>query len=150
MAEAQIAPDDTIASALAAAYAEHEQAAPAEPVAEKPAPEAAEAEPAPPKEGERARGPDGKFVKTEEPELPLTEVTEPAAEAKPTEAEKPEGEAAETKPDTREAPANWKAADKETFKALPAEAQDFLLRRHKEMEAGLTKKTQEIATFRKD
>ena len=59
--------------------------------------------------------------------------------------EKPEGEAAATEP-----PANWPAKDKEAFKKLAPEGQEFILRRHREMEAGFTKKTQEIAAFRKE
>jgi phage shock protein A len=139
------AADDTIASALAAAYAEHEaaavEAAKPEPVAEtKPAAEVADL----PAEGERPRGPDGKFLPEETRAEPTREPAEAAA--KPT-----EGEEAEAKPsDAREPPTNWKAADKETFKALPAPAQDFLLRRHKEMEADYTKKQQASAAFRKD
>lgn len=44
----------------------------------------------------------------------------------------------------------WSAADKAAFAKLPAEGQDLLLRRHKEMEAAFTRKTQDIAGFRKE
>ncbi len=49
-----------------------------------------------------------------------------------------------------DAPAHWRPADKEMFGKLPPEGRDFLLRRHKEMEADYTHKTSEIAAFRRD
>ncbi len=48
-----------------------------------------------------------------------------------------------------EAPAHWPADDRETFDELPAKGQEFLLRRHHEMEADYTRKTQELAPLRK-
>lgn len=41
-----------------------------------------------------------------------------------------------------EAPANWSAEDRTLFAKLPQEAQTFLLKRHKDMEADYTQKTQ--------
>lgn len=48
-----------------------------------------------------------------------------------------------------EPPQHWATQDKEMFANVPREAQDFLLRRHKEMEADYTRKTQEVAETRK-
>lgn len=42
----------------------------------------------------------------------------------------------------------WKADDKERFKTLPREAQEFLLRRQHESDADYTRKTQEVAALR--
>lgn len=127
------APDD-LRSALLAAVAESE-AAPA-------------SEDAPSDTPTRARGQDGKFAKVAEQPV---EAEKP--EAPPVEAEKaqtPPEDAA--KPETKgvEAPANWSEADKTKFKAMPAEAQSFVLDRHKAMEADYTKKTQEIASFKRE
>lgn len=52
--------------------------------------------------------------------------------------------------DALEPPKNWSQVDKEIFKELPAAGQKFLLDRHSRMEADYTKKTQEVAEFRKE
>jgi hypothetical protein len=44
-----------------------------------------------------------------------------------------------------EAPQHWNAADRELFSSQPAEAQEFLLKRHKEMEGDYTRKSQDAA-----
>ena len=154
-------PADDIRSALAAALAEHDEPAAApEKVAK--APGAADAAtgdeagadaPAPAR-----RSPDGKFKKAGD--TVAAEAEPEAAEAK-TEGE---GEAAPEKTDEEKAEAakeasakaeteltgKWSAKDKEAFKALPPEGKELILRRHKEMEGAFTKKTQEIAAFRKE
>ena len=43
------------------------------------------------------------------------------------------------------APEHWSAADRETFEEIPRQAQEFILKRHKEMEGDYTRKSQEIA-----
>lgn len=48
-----------------------------------------------------------------------------------------------------EPPSNWSEQDKATFKTAPPEVQEWALRRHNEMESAFTKKTQEIADFRR-
>lgn len=89
----------------------------------------------------RARSADGKFAKTEDtPEAPVVE--------KPV--EEVTTEVAAPVVSTTEPPANWSAEDKAKFKGLPADGQEFLLRRHSAMEADYTRKTQDIAAFRKD
>ena len=50
---------------------------------------------------------------------------------------------------TAKAPDHWTDADKEMFSKQTPEAREFLMRRHKEMEAGFTQKTQETAEFTK-
>jgi len=119
------AASDDIRSALAAAMADSEKE-PETVVAEKPA----KAEAAPEPEGDKApsRGPDGKFAKKEEAEEPVEAVAEETPAEEPAEEVKEE-------PKGIEAPANWKAEDKETFKKLPAEAQKILLDRQKGMDA---------------
>jgi hypothetical protein len=72
-------------------------------------------------------------LSTEEPVTPA----EPAQEVKPE----------DTPPavETVEAPQHWPEADRQNFAKLTPEGQAFLLRRHKEMEADYTRKTQENA-----
>ncbi len=48
-----------------------------------------------------------------------------------------------------EAPQHWSEQDRATFAQLPRSGQDFILRRHKEMEADYTRKTTEISDVRK-
>lgn len=80
----------------------------------------------------------------EDVEVPL-EGTEP----------KPEGEG-EVKPEPveakteLEAPSNWSKARKEQFAEQPESAKQFILDRHKEMEADYTRKTTEIADFKRE
>jgi hypothetical protein len=141
------APDDSVASALASAIAQHE--------------------------GKGAAGDTGTADAGDKPRVSAAQggetvapkadkETTPPAAAEQTEATKSESEDASDKPASEtetaekpvasgtEPPANWAAKDKETFKGLPAEAQKFLLDRHKSMEAAFTKKTQEIAEFRRE
>lgn len=47
------------------------------------------------------------------------------------------------------APKHWSDEDKKVFDAMDAGGQEFLLRRHREMEADYTRKTQEVAEQRK-
>lgn len=58
-------------------------------------------------------------------------------------------EAEETDESPIEPPQQWAEEDKEVFRNLPKEGQDFLLRRHRDMEADYTRKTQEVADVRK-
>jgi hypothetical protein len=60
------------------------------------------------------------------------------------------GEPDKTAATTKEPPAAWSDADKATFKALPEPAQAFLLKRHTQMEADYTKKTQAISELKKE
>jgi hypothetical protein len=48
------------------------------------------------------------------------------------------------------APANWRAADREMFSALPEPARKFLLERHRAMEADHTRKTQSVAELKRE
>lgn len=68
-----------------------------------------------------------------------TQETEPAGEQQATteESTQPAGSA--------EAPQHWSEADRTMFGTLTQEAKDFLLRRHRDMEADYTRKTQENA-----
>lgn len=133
-------PADDIRSSLAAAIAESEGAA-TEDAQAKPA--SADAEPV---VGEtRERGPDGKFVKKE-----ATASTETAAKPAPETKTEVTDPAAASAVDTREPPAHWAQADKDKFKAQAPEAQAFILDRFKAMEGDYTRKTQEIANFKKE
>lgn len=84
------------------------------------------------------------------------EVVEPAEGDQPVGEAVPEvktegEEGAEKEPaGSVEAPQNWSKADKETFKELPQKAQEFVLSRAKSMEADHTRKTMEIADFKKE
>lgn len=135
------APDESLRSALAAAIAssEKEPELELEPAKPKPEPKA-EAEPKEPK-AEAAE------------EKPAEEEAKPEEEA---EAEKPAeetaAEEAETKSEPKgiEPPTNWKAADKETFKTLPPNAQQIVVDIQKRMDADYTKKTQGIAALKSE
>lgn len=48
-----------------------------------------------------------------------------------------------------EPPQHWAEEDKQVFRDAPQEAQEFLLRRHRDMEADYTRKSQEVAEVRK-
>jgi len=92
-------------------------------------------------------------VAEEQKEEPEEEVIEEVTEAK-TEEEVEEAESEEeTEEDPEEthleAPEHWGAQDREVFAAIPKDGQEFLLRRHKDMEADYTRKTQDIAGIRK-
>lgn len=97
----------------------------------------------------RARGPDGKFVKAEEAEPTKPEVEEPAK------AEKPEEPKAEEKPEAKpEEPAgalkSWSQAERDALAKAPPEVQQLVAKRYGDLHADYTRKSQEIATFRKD
>lgn len=138
------APDD-IRSALASAYVEHETPEPAP--AAKPAKEAPELplEAADDKSGTTIERDDaGKFVKKAEGD---TEKPEVKTEGEP--AEKPEGETEnKLSPDFQKTLSAWKPADQTMFKALAPEAQQFVMRRYKEMTADYTKKLQDVSRLK--
>jgi hypothetical protein len=133
-------PDDSIASALASAIAEHETAADSGKAPEVKAAAEKPVEPTPPESTDTAAPPD-------EGKVPEAETGKPeAAAGKDDEkADAPDKAATTTEP-----PANWSAKDKELFKKQPAEVQEFMTRRYKEMETGVNKKLQEIATFKRE
>lgn len=81
----------------------------------------------------RVRDESGKFVKAEKEE----NTEEPSAEEEAATEEAPEP--------GLEAPLHWSAEDKAAFAKVPKDAQEFVLRRHKAMEADYTRKTQEVA-----
>lgn len=93
----------------------------------------------------RPREPDGRFAKVER------ETPEPVAEEAAPVEEAP-AELVETKPvvPAIEPPDRWSVADREAFKKIPADAQEFVMRRYREIEGDYTRKTQEIAAFRRD
>lgn len=49
-----------------------------------------------------------------------------------------------------EAPQHWSAKDRDEFGKIPGEYQSLIMRRHKEMEADYTRKTQDIAEVRRN
>ena len=61
----------------------------------------------------------------------------------------PEPDEGVDEPETLKAPENWASEDKEAFSSLDRAGQEFLLKRHKEMESGLSEKLQEVAGLRK-
>jgi hypothetical protein len=106
------------------------------------------------KAGEKAEKPEGDKAK---PEAAAEGDGKPKAEEKPKPADGKQPDAAAEKTATGaapEAPANWSAKDKQMLKEIaekagPAHAQ-FILDRHKAMEADYTRKTQEIAEVRNE
>lgn len=106
----------------------------------------------------RLRGPDGKFVakdkaieEAEKPAEPAKEIrTAPTeAAAKPGEP-KPSPTPKATVDPIAAATARWTANDKAMLAKLPAEAQQFIARRHSEMVGDYERKTEALATFRKE
>lgn len=92
----------------------------------------------------RAHAKDGKFAKKDSPEETPTEASasDPTANTpKPVAAPVAEPVAVQS----AQAPEHWTADHKTMFAKQPKEVQDFLLARHKDMEADYTKKTQAIA-----
>jgi len=155
------APADDLRSILSASFDEAMTPATEAPAADvKPAaadpvePAATEPEP---KESDRARAKDGKFAKKEETEPKADDKEKPEAKAKDdkTEVKAEEPKADDKQPDakatdSKEPPANWSASDKAMFKLQPPDAQAFLLRRYKDMEAGFTKKSEALASLQKE
>jgi hypothetical protein len=80
-------------------------------------------------------------------EVPAIETTEDTPDQEPVQED--QQAAAEVVPaqaaEPVQAPQHWSESDRSTFSKLNAEGQAFLLRRHKEMEADYTRKTQENA-----
>ena len=101
----------------------------------------------------------------EEPREPEPEQEpEPIAaedDAPPAEDVEPEGEVADEAEATNveaaddeevqgiEAPAHWSNDFKDSFNALPTDAQEVFLQRYKDMEGDYTRKTQEVADIRR-
>ncbi|MHB8272823.1 hypothetical protein [Bradyrhizobium sp.] len=145
-------PADDIRSLLDSAVTESETAATEAPASGKAA--ATEGDDA---TGERVRGADGKFTKkTDAADTAKTAkvdkaTTDPKAAAEPkTAATDDPAKAAATATDPTEPPAHWSQADKDKFKALPAEGKAFVLDRFKAMEGDYTRKTQEVAHLKKE
>mgnify|MGYP003133677516 FL=1 len=80
----------------------------------------------------------------EEEETPDEEVS--TSEETTEEAEETE----ESQDTSLSAPENWNSEDREMFDSLPLNAKERLLKREKEMTADYTRKTQDLATQRKD
>lgn len=160
--ETEQTPADDLRSSLATAYAEQETRQEAKPQA---APEASTADESDPAvdagEGEantgadgqtaaeRARDAAGKFVKGDGKAADAKSATDkaPAKAAVDPAAADPASAALATGPAALE---KWTSAQKEMFKRQPPEVQEFILGRHKALEADYFKKTREFAGFRKD
>ena len=85
----------------------------------------------------------------EEPEQPSDdEELEEAASAVEEDEEQPEDDK-EALDEDLEPLAHWHKSDREIFKTIPKEAQEFLLRRDKEFQASATKKQMEVADIKK-
>jgi hypothetical protein len=118
--------------------------------AAEPVPERPEAEPQPvERSGERARGPDGKFLPRAEG---AADDDSPAAEAEEAPAdpdeEEPEAEAPPAEP-TVAVPTHWSPADKDLIGKLPAEYRQAVVDRYKAIEAGYTPKLMRAAELEK-
>ena len=96
--------------------------------------------------GERARGPDGKFLPKE-----AAETEEPGEEPPETEGEEPETEpeTPEVKEPKADVPAHWSQADKDLVAKLPAEHRQAVVDRYKAIEAGFTPKLMRAAELEK-
>lgn len=94
---------------------------------------------------------DSEEEEAEEPEEEVDEESEEESDDEDTEDETEDDESDDESEEVEplEAPQHWAPADQERFKSLPKEAQEFVLDRHRSMEADYTRKTQEIAFIRK-
>lgn len=98
---------------------------------------------------ERARGPDGKFLKKEDTEADTTAATgKTAATPKKDDATAPAQTQASAA--AQDAPAHWPQAEKDKFNAQAPEVKSFILDRFKSMEADYTRKTQAVAHLQKE
>lgn len=77
--------------------------------------------------------------------------TEPVAETQISESDQAQPQVAQTEPQAQPllAPADWSESAKAAFAKAPADVQQVLLERSKEMQADYTRKTQETARLRK-
>jgi len=130
------------------AYDDLEEGAAAAPAEEGPGPEPE----APAEESlaqdERPRDKSGRWVsKSDNQPGEAIEPLDPAPKPKIEAQRPPTDPAAATQPAARsnQVPEHWSAEDKATFAKLPQEGQSFLLRRHGEMEAEFTRKSQASA-----
>lgn len=110
-----------------------------------------EEKPEPEVKSDRARNEDGTFAKAEKTEE-VAEPEKPEAKAEQTEAEPEKTEEPKTEdtvaPEFQKALTAWKPADQEMFKKLAPDAQQFVMRRYKEMEGDYTKKLQGISRLK--
>lgn len=148
---------DDLATAVEAAYDKAHgpsESLPAEPApASSPEPEVAapSTEPAATTASpDRVRDDKGRFLPKEATALPIEGAPVGRAEAGSDLSQVPEPAkaAAPAEPAAKDPTTSWPAGDRDMFKNLPELAQKFLLRRHREMEAGFTQKTQAVAHLR--
>lgn len=114
---------------------------------EGPGPEAEAVGEEPLAEDSRPRDKSGRWVsKSEAPPSEAIEPLDPASKQR-IEVQKPEAAdpAAAQAAKSNQAPEHWSAEDKATFARLPQQAQSFLLKRHGDMEAEFTRKSQASA-----
>jgi hypothetical protein len=114
---------------------------------EGPGPEAEAVGEEPLAEDSRPRDKSGRWVsKSEAPPSEAIEPLDPASKQR-IDVQKPEAAdpAAAQAAKSNQAPEHWSAEDKATFARLPQQAQSFLLKRHGDMEAEFTRKSQASA-----
>jgi hypothetical protein len=129
------------------AYDDLEDGALAEAPTEAPGPEPEAPAEEPLAHDERPRDKSGRWVaKSATPPGEAIEPLDPAPK-RPIEAQTPPTDpaAASSAARSNQAPEHWSAEDKATFARLPAEGRSFLLKRHGEMEAEFTRKSQASA-----
>lgn len=153
--ETEAAAPDDIRSALAAALTEHEPAeTPAPKVTAKESPELPLGDEPAEKVVDKDRSEDGKFKKkvAAEGKADAEVSIKPEAETAEDGKEKPEGDDDKNtlSPDFQKALASWKQADQAMFKAQAPEAQQFIMRRYKEMTTDYTKKLQDVSRLKTD
>ncbi len=135
---------DNLKSAIAAAVAEHDD--------EDDEGEIDKGQPAPKDDDEKPGADEGDDKKPEVKEEQKTDDKVEVKEVKKPEDQKADdkGEKKEGQPAVTEPPTSWSAEDKATFKTLPKAGQEFVLKRYNAMEADYTRKTQDLASVRKD
>lgn len=92
--------------------------------------------------GERQRDERGRWVAKHPVEGEAAAATPPSPKPSTQEPQQPHPAPVETPGVAAQAPANWSVEDRATFAKLPKEGQEFLLRRHSEMEGDYQKRVQ--------
>lgn len=140
-------PADDIASLLNDAFDQAESGASTETAADKTKTGDVDAT-----DSSRTRDASGKFVKQDDAaktdKIAADQTADKTAADKTASDDATKASTAAT--DTTEPPAHWSQADKDKFKALPAEGKAFVLDRFKAMEGDYTRKTQEVAHLKKE
>ncbi len=139
--------EDDLSATIAAAIKESEDDESASEDASDDTPDADDSEP---DKAETEPDPDGDKEPSEKAaSTESKEGADPDEKTGDDEPDQPDGEDDPAAQPAIDPPARYSEKDKETFRSLPREAQDFVVKRNQETDADYTRKTQELAEHRK-